>query len=106
MSSPLTAATLRNLGQKEYDKRKQAALEVENLARELRDASEFEKVAGLIQTLSTDLAESPLANLRKGALHALVRGGGVRDRRGGIEGRVGHAERTEHLSTEGGGASW
>ena len=72
MSSTLTAATLRNLGQKEYDKRKQAALEVENLARELRDASEFEKVAGLIQTLSTDLAESPLANLRKGALHALA----------------------------------
>ena len=50
----------------------EAALEVENLARELRDASEFEKVAGLIQTLSTDLAESPLANLRKGALHALA----------------------------------
>ncbi len=33
--SMLPASTVRNLGQKEYEKRKQAALEVENIVRSL-----------------------------------------------------------------------
>ena len=56
--STLAASTIRNLGQKEYEKRKHAALEVENLVREHRDASEFERIAALI-TQMQGLAESP-----------------------------------------------
>tara|TARA_B110001452_G_scaffold160789_1_gene133828 strand:+ start:220 stop:2259 length:2040 start_codon:yes stop_codon:yes gene_type:complete len=77
MAAPfsLSTATLRNLGHKEYEKRKQAALEVENLVRELRDsrdAHDQEKITALVAQLGTDLAESPQSNLRKGALHALA----------------------------------
>ena len=59
MAAPfsLSTATLRNLGHKEYEKRKQAALEVENLVRELRDsrdAHDQEKITALV-------AQPPLA---------------------------------------------
>ena len=72
MQATLSASTMRNLGQKEYEKRKQAALEVENLVREHRDAGDFEKIGALISQLINDLAESPQPNVRKGALHALA----------------------------------
>ena len=68
----LAPATLRNLGQKEYEKRKQAALEVEAIVREARDSRDFDKVAQIISQLVSDLAESPQPNSRKGALHALA----------------------------------
>ena len=48
----LGASTIRNLGQKEYEKRKQAALEVENLVREHRDAGDHDKVSALIAQLA------------------------------------------------------
>ena len=48
MQATLSASTIRNLGQKEYEKRKQAALEVENLVREHRDAGDFEKIRALV----------------------------------------------------------
>ena len=70
MSIP--TSTIRNLGQKEYEKRKQAALEVENMVRELRDTGEFQKIGAIISQLSNNLAESPQPNMRKGALHALA----------------------------------
>ena len=47
----LSQSTLRNLGQKEYEKRKHAALEVENMVRELRDANDFEKIHQLVEQL-------------------------------------------------------
>ena len=68
----LPSSTVRNLGQKEYEKRKQAALEVENMVRELREARETDKITQVILQLVTDLAESPVSNVRKGALHALA----------------------------------
>lgn len=71
-ASILSAATIRNLGQKEYEKRKLAALEVENLVREFCDAREFDKITLLVAQLVADLAESPVPNMRKGALHALA----------------------------------
>ena len=55
----LSASTIRNLGQKEYEKRKGAALEVENQVREYRNADDSEKIAQLITTIVNDLAESP-----------------------------------------------
>ena len=70
-ASVLPASTIRNLGQKEYEKRKQAALEVENLVREHRDAGDFDKIRALVLQMH-ELAESPQPNARKGALHALA----------------------------------
>ena len=68
----LPQSVLRNLGQKEYEKRKQAALDVESMVREWRDSRELEKVELLIAQIVSDLAESPQPNSRKGALHALA----------------------------------
>ncbi len=94
----VSASTLRTLGQKEYEKRKHAALEIENQAllrsplgrahatgppshrrsrrchpqvRELRDAQDFEKIDGIVAAIA-ELVDSPQANQRKGALHALA----------------------------------
>jgi len=72
MSVDLQTSTLRNLGHREYEKRKQAALEVEHKVRDLREAREFEKVDALIAQLISELADSPQPNARKGALHALA----------------------------------
>ena len=68
----LSASTVRNLGQKEYEKRKSAALEVETMVRDLRDSGDFERIGQLIVQLIDDLAASPQPNVRKGALHALA----------------------------------
>ena len=40
--------------------------------RELREAREGDKITQLITQLVSDLAESPVSNVRKGALHALA----------------------------------
>jgi|TARA_B100000524_G_scaffold214492_1_gene112537 vacuole morphology and inheritance protein 14 len=55
---------IRALGQKEYEKRKQAALEVENQVRELHDAGDTEKIRSFVETL-VGLAESPQVVERK-----------------------------------------
>lgn len=67
----LNQTIIRNLGQKEYEKRKHAAFEVESLVRESRDSGDFERVSSLISQLQ-GLVESPQPNMRKGALHALA----------------------------------
>mmetsp|Transcript_23823 Transcript_23823/g.75455 ORF Transcript_23823/g.75455 Transcript_23823/m.75455 type:complete len:155 (-) Transcript_23823:487-951(-) len=69
--SLLPASTIRALGQKEYEKRKQAALEVEAHVRELRDAQQYEKINAIVKHLALELANSAQAHVRKGALHAL-----------------------------------
>lgn len=63
---------LRSLGQKEYEKRKGAALEIETAIKELRDAGQSERVAAVVHYVAHDLAGSPHPNVRKGALHALA----------------------------------
>jgi len=72
MTTVLQTSTIRNLGQKEYEKRKQAALEVEHTVRDLRESRDFDKIAALIAQLTNDLADSPQPNARKGALHAIA----------------------------------
>ena len=52
--------------------RVQAALEVESMVRDLREARDFDRVALLIAQLVSEMAESPQPNSRKGALHALA----------------------------------
>ena len=71
-SMSMSSSTIRNLGQKEYEKRKQAALEVEHLVRDLREKREFDSINVLIAQLTNELADSPQPNARKGALHALA----------------------------------
>ncbi|KAL3921109.1 MAG: hypothetical protein SGPRY_005015 [Prymnesium sp.] len=61
----LSASIVRTLGQKEYDKRKQAALEVENMIRDLSEAGDFDKISGIIHQLASEQAESPVSNVRK-----------------------------------------
>jgi len=63
---------LRSLGQKEYDKRKGAALEIEQAIKDLRDAGQHERVREVVLYVVRDLAGSPHPNVRKGALHALA----------------------------------
>ena len=60
----MSSSTIRNLGQKEYEKRKQAALEVEHLVRDLREKREFDSINVLIAQLTNDLADSPQPNAR------------------------------------------
>ena len=55
VGSLLAASTIRNLGQKEYEKRKQAALEVEHLVRDLREKREFDSINVLIAQLTNEL---------------------------------------------------
>ena len=55
VGSLLTASTIRNLGQKEYEKRKQAALEVEHLVRDLREKREFDSINVLSAQLTNEL---------------------------------------------------
>ena len=68
----LSVSTVRNLGTKEYEKRKQAALEVEHMVRDLREARDHDRISSLIAQLVADLADSAHPNSRKGALHALA----------------------------------
>jgi vacuole morphology and inheritance protein 14 len=63
---------LRSLGQKEYDKRKGAALEIEQAIKDLREAGQHERVREVVLYVVNDLAGSPHPNVRKGALHALA----------------------------------
>lgn len=72
MPDLLAPHVLRNLGQKEYDKRKGAALEIEQAIQELRDAGQGERVDEMVAYIVRELAVSPQPNLRKGALHALA----------------------------------
>ena len=51
----MSSSTIRNLGQKEYEKRKQAALEVEHLVRDLREKREFDSINVLIAQLTNEL---------------------------------------------------
>ena len=69
MSSALNTSTVRTLGQKEYEKRKHGALEVENMIRDLREARDYDKIAGVVNQLTNELAESPLSNVRKVRTH-------------------------------------
>ena len=66
----LTPWAIRNLGQREYEKRKQAALEIETAVRDLSDAGDFDKINTLVSQIVNDLVESAQPNMRKGALHA------------------------------------
>ncbi|KAL2347765.1 hypothetical protein Fmac_001765 [Flemingia macrophylla] len=71
-SSVIPAAVLRNLADKLYEKRKNAALEVEGIVKQLSTAGDHVKITAVINQLTTDFTYSPQANHRKGGLISLA----------------------------------
>ena len=63
---------LKNLGDKLYDKRKVAALDIEQMVRKLLVSKQRDDISYLIQKLARDFARSPHSNQRKGALLGLA----------------------------------
>lgn len=61
----LPVAVLRNIGDKMYEKRKLAALEVEQIMKKLASSGEGEKVKHLLGKLVDEYAVSGQANRRK-----------------------------------------
>jgi len=68
----IPGAVLRNLADKLYEKRKNAALEIEGIVKQLSTAGEHEKIAAVIGLLTNDFTYSPQANHRKGGLIGLA----------------------------------
>ncbi|KAF8117482.1 hypothetical protein N665_0009s0011 [Sinapis alba] len=70
--SLIPAAVHRNLSDKLYEKRKYAALEIENIAKNLTSAGDHEKLSKVIDMLVKEFAKSPQPNHRKGGVLALA----------------------------------
>jgi|TARA_B100001996_G_C18649737_1_gene588898 vacuole morphology and inheritance protein 14 len=70
--SPLPPAILRSLGDRSYDKRKNAALEIEVLIRTLQENKSTDRICSVIAMLGQDFATSTNANNRKGGLIGLA----------------------------------
>eukprot|EP01084_Bolivina_argentea_P259123 437113_1 len=70
--SSLSPAILRGLGDRSYDKRKGAALEVEALLKRLQAREDTDRICNIIALLGQDFATSTNANHRKGGLIALA----------------------------------
>ncbi|XP_066383749.1 protein VAC14 homolog isoform X2 [Miscanthus floridulus] len=68
----IPGAVLRNLSDKLYEKRKNAALEIEGIVKQLATAGEHEKISAVISLLTNDFTYSPQANHRKGGLIGLA----------------------------------
>ncbi|ERM95858.1 protein VAC14 homolog isoform X1 [Amborella trichopoda] len=71
-TSLIPAAVLRNLADKLYEKRKNAALEVEGIVKQFAANGDHEKISALINLLTTEFTYSPQANQRKGGLIGLA----------------------------------
>ncbi|KZV19556.1 hypothetical protein F511_06418 [Dorcoceras hygrometricum] len=70
--SVIPAAVLRNLSDKLYEKRKNAALEVEGIVKQLIVSGDHEKINAVINLLANEYTYSPQANHRKGGLIGLA----------------------------------
>ncbi|KAK3242703.1 PtdIns(3,5)P(2) sythesis regulation factor, partial [Cymbomonas tetramitiformis] len=68
----LPPSVLRSLSDKLYDKRKAAALEVEQVTKTLASSKDWHSVDALISMLVEDYTRSPQANHRKGGLIGLA----------------------------------
>jgi hypothetical protein len=69
----LQPAIIRNLGDRSHDKRKSAALDIENLVKQLQeDGRESDRIRGIIAILGKDFACSTNADHRKGGLTGLA----------------------------------
>lgn len=70
--SPLAPVTLRGLCDRAYDKRKNAALEIEALVKTLEDNNEVDRICAIIALLGQDFTTSTHLNHRKGGLIGLA----------------------------------
>ncbi|XP_022882114.1 protein VAC14 homolog [Olea europaea var. sylvestris] len=70
--SVIPMAVLRNLSDKLYEKRKNAALEVEGIVKQLAMAGDHDKITAVINLLTTEFTHSAQANHRKGGLIGLA----------------------------------
>ncbi|KHG01887.1 Protein VAC14 [Gossypium arboreum] len=68
----IPASVLRNLSDKLYEKRKNAALEFEGIVKQLASSGDHEKISLVINLLTTEFVYSPQANHRKGGLIGLA----------------------------------
>ena len=68
----LPYSVVRQIGDKLYEKRKGAALEVEQIVKNLAAAGNTRRVGQIIDRLVQDFAFSPQANYRKGGLLCLA----------------------------------
>ncbi|XXG81811.1 hypothetical protein AAC387_Pa09g2376 [Persea americana] len=71
-SSIIPASVLRNLADKLYEKRKNAALEVEGIVKQLAAARDYERIGAVISLLTMEFARSSQSNHRKGGLIGLA----------------------------------
>ncbi|XP_057528715.1 protein VAC14 homolog isoform X2 [Amaranthus tricolor] len=70
--SIIPAALLRNLADKLYERRKNAALELEGIVKQLAATSDHEKITAVINLLTDEFIKSPQTNHRKGGLIGLA----------------------------------
>ncbi|KAI4302129.1 hypothetical protein MLD38_037913 [Melastoma candidum] len=70
--SAIPASLLRNLSDKLYEKRKNAALEIEGIVKQLAIIGDHEKISAVIGLLTAEFTYSPQANHRKGGLIGLA----------------------------------
>ncbi|XP_020257176.1 protein VAC14 homolog isoform X2 [Asparagus officinalis] len=70
--SIIPAGVIRNLADKLYEKRKNAALEIEGIVKQLAQAGEHDKISSVISLLTNEFTYSPQANQRKGGLIGLA----------------------------------
>ncbi|XP_057486097.1 protein VAC14 homolog isoform X2 [Actinidia eriantha] len=68
----IPASVLRNLSEKLYEKRKNAALELEGIVKQLAAAGDHDKITAVINLLTNEFTYSPQANHRKGGLIGLA----------------------------------
>mmetsp|Transcript_1951 Transcript_1951/g.3566 ORF Transcript_1951/g.3566 Transcript_1951/m.3566 type:complete len:950 (-) Transcript_1951:59-2908(-) len=68
VESPLPPIVQRSLGDRSYDKRKNAALEIEQLVKSLSEAHNVPMIQSIISVLAKDFCTSMNANYRKGGL--------------------------------------
>eukprot|EP00743_Colponemidia_sp_Colp-15_P004953 GILK01005338.1.p1 GENE.GILK01005338.1~~GILK01005338.1.p1 ORF type:complete len:691 (-),score=126.29 GILK01005338.1:140-2212(-) len=68
----LSQTVTKNLTDRTYDKRKQAALEIETLVRQLNETRNDVRIRAIINALVSDFINSPTAHARKGGLIGLA----------------------------------
>lgn len=68
LESPLPPAIIRGLGDRSYDKRKNAALDLTATVRLLQEAGETDRIVSIITLLAQQFVRSRTANHRKGGL--------------------------------------
>ncbi|KAK8583023.1 hypothetical protein V6N13_069787 [Hibiscus sabdariffa] len=70
--SVIPASVLRNLSDKLYEKRKNAALEIEGIVKQLASAGDHDKISAVINLLAKEFTYSSQSNHRKGGLIGLA----------------------------------